>query len=150
MTPLNVLLANPTLDGDDAVILSRLLASGADPGCGMLGAAGLHPLVQLCDRDTDEVELVPLFDALLDERDSEDTQTARTDLTSQALPDGRSPIEYVRTGEFPHRHSKTRLRERFDVQASPTQRGIGLSTPPEAQTSNTRPKSERCELSIET
>lgn len=66
LTPVNVLLENPTLDADDAPLLARLLARGADPGPGpWSGGAGGHPLVQLAGRDLDEAELEPLVEAWL-------------------------------------------------------------------------------------
>ncbi|WP_454300202.1 hypothetical protein [Salana multivorans] len=119
LTPVNVLLANLTLDADDAAVLSRLLDSGADPGCGRLGVgAGLHPIVQLCDRDLDESDLLPLVEVLLGERllpatTDEDTPPARVDLTAPALPDGLSVLDYVRAGTFPHDRSRTGLLTRL-------------------------------------
>jgi hypothetical protein len=111
MTPVNVLLQNPTLDGEDAAVLRRLLESGADAGYGLLGPRpGGHPLVQLCDRDTDEAALEPLLDALLEAADGE---TARYDVTAPLLPDGRSILQYVSAGDFPHARSRERLRQRL-------------------------------------
>lgn len=65
MTPVNVLLANPTLDGGDAAVLRRLLASGADAGSGLLGpSAGPGPLDRLLERDLDGSALAPLLEVL--------------------------------------------------------------------------------------
>ncbi|HCX85795.1 MAG TPA: hypothetical protein DHV14_11795 [Micrococcales bacterium] len=63
-TPVNVLLGNPTLDGGDAVVLRRLIATGADTGPGLLGSRGTDPFAQLTRRNLAEDELRPLLEAL--------------------------------------------------------------------------------------
>lgn len=112
LTPINVLFENPTLGAGDTPVLRQLLRAGAEPGAGLTGAVlGGHPLAQLANRDADESELVPLYDALLAQADDDDI----------ALADG-SLLEYVEGGTFPHRRSRTgllaRLREIAALQAS--------------------------------
>lgn len=66
LTPINVLLENPTLGAGDAVVVTRLLERGASPGAGLPGATtGGHPIVQLARRDLDESEVLPIVEALL-------------------------------------------------------------------------------------
>ncbi len=104
LTPVNVLLENPTLGADDLPLLLRLLHAGARAGVG-LGGIGVarHPVVQLADRALDESEIAPLARALLEAAPADD-------LTRPALPDGRSVLQYVEAGEFPHAYPRDGLR----------------------------------------
>lgn len=111
LTPLNVLLDNPTLGAADAALVRRLLRSGAQSGAGLLGARpGGHPLVQLCQRDIEESQLLPLAEALLD--------LGAYDLEAPELPDGRSLLEYVRAGAFDHQRSRAHLLELVEAVAA--------------------------------
>ena len=93
-TPINVLFDNPTLDADDIVLLRRLLATGADPGFGVLGAdGGRHPVLQLCERRDDDEVILPLLDTLL--------ESDGLDLAASVGEDGGTLIDTVRTGAFP-------------------------------------------------
>ncbi|AXE39512.1 hypothetical protein [Acidipropionibacterium virtanenii] len=65
-TPINVLLANPTLDGADAVILERMCELGAETGPGLLGERGLDPTEQLRARATGRQDLDRLVEILAD------------------------------------------------------------------------------------
>jgi len=115
MTPISVLLENPTLDGGDAVLLSRLLEAGADAGFGLLGPRrGGHPLVQLCERDLDEAEIDPLVEVLLGVAEPAEGEAARYDVTAPLLADGRSLLEYLSAGAFTHQRPRTRLLERLE------------------------------------
>ncbi|XBB67721.1 hypothetical protein ABFU82_27050 [Nocardioides sp. WV_118_6] len=61
LTPVNVLLENPTLDGDDAPLLHRLLLAGATPGPGLTGSvSGVDPFDQLARRGLDPADREPL------------------------------------------------------------------------------------------
>ena len=101
LTPINVLFENPTLGAGDAPVLQQLLRAGAVPGPGLreTGLSG-HPLAQLANRDADESDLEPLYDAYFSHTDD--------------TVDG-SLLEYVEGGRFPHQHSRqgllARLRE---------------------------------------
>lgn len=64
LTPVNVLLANPTLGAGDAPLLQRLIEHGADTGPGLLGAYGLDPREQLAMRELDAAEAEPLLTLL--------------------------------------------------------------------------------------
>lgn len=164
LTPVNLLLENRTLDAGDAVLLRRLVASGAAVASTTFGAtAGGHALVQLCDLDVDEAELEPLYAAILDglrpqtkpeeepssggdetgDRElmqmiddtlppeefsrlraqaedaavdsAEATREASApaepllDVHAPALRDGRSVLDYVSEGSFPHDRSRAGL-----------------------------------------
>lgn len=69
MTPVNVLLANPTLDAGDAAVLARLLEMGAEAGPGLLGPSGIDPLLQLESRGLPESEAAPLRALLQEHRE---------------------------------------------------------------------------------
>ncbi|WP_200331261.1 hypothetical protein [Leucobacter sp. L43] len=102
LTPINVLFENPTLEADDLLLLIRLLEAGAQAGPGLGGSSvARHPLVQLADRDAEEAEFEPLVHTLL--------MRGELDLHAPALPDGRSVLDYVEAGVFPHRYSRAGL-----------------------------------------
>ena len=103
LTPINVLLQNPTLEADDLPVLRRLLEAGANPGLGLGGAAiGRHPLVQLADRDLDEATILSLADQLA-------RRAGPGDLVAPVLADGRSVLDYIAAGQFPHRRPRAGL-----------------------------------------
>ncbi|QCR20342.1 hypothetical protein [Agrococcus sp. SGAir0287] len=65
-TPLNVLMANPTLRSEDADLVAALLRAGAVPGLGPArSTVDAHPLVQLAARDLDDDAVAVLTDAWL-------------------------------------------------------------------------------------
>lgn len=65
-TPLNVLLANPTLRAADAGVVAALLRGGAVPGVGPgRSSVDAHPLVQLAARDLDDDAVATIMDAWL-------------------------------------------------------------------------------------
>lgn len=74
MTPINVLLANPTLDGGDVVVLRRLLAQGGRGGVGVARRRGIAPLAQLEGRDLEGSARALLREVLTDHATPLDSQ----------------------------------------------------------------------------
>lgn len=114
-TPLAVLVENPLLSHRDAVVVSALLNAGADPGFGLLGPiGGRHPLIRLCERPLDEAQILPLVDALLNDRDGEPRYEMRMPVT----PDGRSLLDHVKDSRKLHRHKRNQVIARLEAYAA--------------------------------
>ncbi|WP_300267502.1 hypothetical protein [Microbacterium sp.] len=125
LTPLGVLFENPTLKAGDAAVVHALVSGGADISSTTTGATiGGHALAQLCDRDLDEAEIEPLYDAFFAgfaERAEIEAQQAtgdaepsdRIDVTAPAFRAGDTLLEYVSRGQFPHSHSRAGLQRRL-------------------------------------